>query len=84
MRPQQQTPTDRPKPARQEVEWSLPPTVERRDDAERDGRQHKHLPQLPPLPQRKDYLPIGAVKVLQEKELISEFKWLEVQNQGGL
>ena len=29
-------------------------------------------PQLPLLPQRKDYSPIGVVKILQEKELISE------------
>ena len=31
-RAQQQAPTDRPQPARQEDEWSLPTNVERRDD----------------------------------------------------
>ena len=35
MRPQQPTSSDRPQPARQEDEWSVPPTVERRDDAGR-------------------------------------------------
>ena len=74
VRSQQQAPTDRPQPARQEDEWSLPPTVERRD-----GRQHRHLSQLPLLPQRKDYLLTGAVKVLQEKGLISKFNWLEIK-----
>ena len=77
VRPQQQTPTDRPQPARQEDEWSLPPTVERRDDAER-WQTTQSSPQLPFLPQRKDYLLTGAVKVLREKELISKFNWLEV------
>ena len=32
-RPQQPTSTDRPAPIRQEDEWSIPPPVERRDDA---------------------------------------------------
>ena len=35
VRPQQPTSTDRPMPVRQEDKWSIPPTVERRDDAER-------------------------------------------------
>ena len=49
VRPQQQTLTDRPQPARQEDEWSLPPTVERRDDA---GRQQttQASPQAAPPP----------------------------------
>ena len=34
-RAQQQAPTDRPQPTRQEDEWSLPPNVERGDDTER-------------------------------------------------
>ena len=33
IRPQQPTSTDRPTPVRQEDEWSIPPLVERRDDA---------------------------------------------------
>ena len=35
VRPQQPTSIDRPMPIRQEDEWSIPPPVERRDDAER-------------------------------------------------
>ena len=34
-KPQQQAPSDRPQPARQEDEWSLTPNIERRDDTER-------------------------------------------------
>ena len=37
-RPQQPTSVDRPQPARQEDEWSVPPTDERRED--NVGRQH--------------------------------------------
>ena len=48
VRPQQQTPTDRPQPARQEDEWSLPPTVERRDDAERWQTMQSSPPVAPP------------------------------------
>ena len=66
-RVQQQAPTDRPQLTRQEDEWSSPPNVERRDDTERHDKQHKHLPQLPLLLQKKDYLPTGVVKTLQEK-----------------
>ena len=47
-RPQQQTPTDRPQPARQEDEWSLPPTVERRDKAERWQTTQSSPPAAPP------------------------------------
>ena len=48
VRPQQQAPTDRPQPARQEDEWSLPPTVERRDDAERWQTTQMCPPAAPP------------------------------------
>ena len=48
VRPQQQTPTDGPQPARQEDEWSLPSTVERRDDAERQQTAQTSLPAAPP------------------------------------
>ena len=78
MRPQQQAPADRPQLVRQEDEWSLPPML-REEMMQRGNRQHKCLPQLSLLLlQRKDYLPTGAVKVLQEKELLSEYSWLEV------
>ena len=48
MRPQQQTSTDRPQSARQEDEWSLPPTDERRDDAERWQTIQTSPPAAPP------------------------------------
>ena len=48
VRPQQQAPTDRPQTARQEDEWSLPPTVERRDDAERQQTIQPSPPAAPP------------------------------------
>ena len=44
----------------------------------RDAKQHRCLPQLPLLLQKKDYLLIGAVKVFQEKEQINKFSWLGV------
>ena len=64
---QQQAPIDRPQPTRQEDEWSLPPTVERRNDAERQ-QTTQMSPLLFPLLQKKDCLPTGVVKILQEKE----------------
>ena len=48
VRPQQQAPTERPQPARQEDEWSLPPTAERRDDAERWQTIQMSPPAAPP------------------------------------
>ena len=65
-RAQQQAPTDRPQPARQEDEWSSPTNVERRDDTERH-QTSQAPPPAAPLPQKKDYLPTGVVKTLQEK-----------------
>ena len=48
MRPQQQVSTDRLQPARQEDEWSLPPTVERGDDTERQQTTQTSPPAAPP------------------------------------
>ena len=48
VRPQQQARTDSPQPVRQEDEWSLPPTVERRDDAERWQTTQTSPPAVPP------------------------------------
>ena len=48
VRPQQQAPTERPQPARLEDEWSLPPMVERRDDAERWQTTQLLPPAAPP------------------------------------
>ena len=47
-RPQQQVSTDRPQPARQEDEWSIPPNIERRDDAERCQIAQTSPPAAPP------------------------------------
>ena len=60
-----------------QLDRKIPPNVERRDDTERHNNTNIS-PQLPLLPQRKDYLLTGAVKALQEKELINKFNWLEV------
>ena len=48
VRPQQPTSTDRPTPIRQEDEWSIPPPVERRDDAERCQIASMSFPAAPP------------------------------------
>ena len=45
----------------------LHPLMSKEEMVQRDDRQHKHLPQLPLLLQKKDYLPTGVVKTLQEK-----------------
>ena len=47
-RAQQQAPTDRPQPARQEDEWSSPTNVERRDDMERHQTSQVPPPAVPP------------------------------------
>ena len=52
-RPQQQVSTDRPQPVRQEDEWSIPPNIERRDDAERcQTAQTSPLTAPPPTEER--------------------------------
>ena len=48
IRPQQPAPTDRPTPIRQEDEWSIPPTGERRNDAERCQLASTSFPAAPP------------------------------------
>ena len=48
VRTQQQAPTDRPQPTRQEDEWSLPPNVERRDDTERQQTTQAPPQAVPP------------------------------------
>ena len=45
----------------------LHPLMSKEEAIQRGIRQHKRLPQLPLLPQKKEYLPIGVVKTLQEK-----------------
>ena len=47
-RAQQQAPTDRPQPARQEDEWSLPTNLERKDDTERHQTSQVLPPAVPP------------------------------------
>ena len=67
VRAQPQAPADKPQPARQEEEWSSPTNVERRDNTER-CQTTQASPPVPLLPWKKDYLPTGVVKALQEKE----------------
>ena len=47
-RSQPQVSTDRPQSVRQEDEWSIPPNVERRDDAERCQTAQTSPPAAPP------------------------------------
>ena len=47
-RAQQQAPTNRPQPARQEDEWSSPTNVERREDTERHQTSQAPPPDVPP------------------------------------
>ena len=56
----QQAPTDRPQPDRQEEDWSTPTNVERREDTER-CETSQAPPLMFPLPQKKEYSPIGVV-----------------------
>ena len=67
IRVQQQAPTGRLQLARQEDEWSFPPNVERRDDTEMTDNTNIS-PSCPSSYRGKDYLLIGVVKALQEKE----------------
>ena len=46
-RAQQQAPTERPQPARQEDEWSSPPIVERRENTERHQTSQAPPPAVP-------------------------------------
>ena len=48
MRPQPTTSTSGPQPVRQDDEWSVPPTVERRDDAGRQQVTQVSPPAAPP------------------------------------
>ena len=77
MRPQPTTSASRPQPARWNDEWSEPPTIERRDDV---GRQQVTWvsPHLLLLLQMKEYSPTGVVKILQEKEQISDSNQPEI------
>ena len=50
VRASQQAPIDRPQPIRQEDEWSLPPTVERGNNAEGQQMTQVSPPAVPPPP----------------------------------
>ena len=58
------------------------PLLLREEILQGDDKLHRHHPQLPLPLQKKDYSPIGVVKILHEKESISDSNQLEVQNQG--
>ena len=68
---------DGPQPVRQEDEWSVSPIAERRDDVGR-WQVTQTSPQPLLLPQRKDYLLTGVVRILQQKELVSDSNQLGV------
>ena len=79
-RPRGVTSPSAPQVNRQDDEWSMPLTTERREDT---GRQQitQASSSVAPLLKKKGYLPIGAVKVLPKKELLSEYSQLGVWNQ---
>ena len=69
--------------SQQDDEWSMPPTTERREGIERQQTTQASL-LVAPLLQKKGCLPIGAVRVLPQKELLSEYSQLGVRNQMTL
>ena len=86
MRPQQQALTDRPQPARQEDEWSLPPTVERRDDAERWQTTQLSPPAALPLTEERLFTNWSSEgspreRVNQQIQLASRLKSRRTTNQ---
>ena len=62
-RPRDTTSTNVPQMSRQDDEWSMPPTIERREGIERQQMTQASLP-VTPLLQKKGCLLIGAVRVL--------------------
>ena len=83
MRPRGTISTSVSQTNRQDDEWSMPLTAERREGT---GRQQitQASSSVAPLLQKKGYSPIGAVKVLPKKELLSEYSQLGVWNQVKL
>ena len=83
VRPRGATSTSVPQTNRQDDEWSMPLTTERREGT---GRQQvtQASPLVAPLLQKKGYSLTGAVKVLPQKELLSEYSQLGVWNQVKL
>ena len=69
--------------SRQDDEWSIPPTAERREGIERQQITQASLP-AKPLLQKKGYPPIGAVKVPPQKGLLRGYSQLGVWNQMKL
>ena len=61
----------------------MPPTTERREGIERQQITQASL-MVAPLLWKKGYSLIGAVRVLPQKELLSEYSQLGVQNQMKL
>ena len=77
-RPQPLASIDRPTPIRLEDEWSISPTVERRNNTERHQIASMSFPAVPPL-QKNIYLLTGVVKVLQEIEITNTSSRLEMK-----
>ena len=65
--------------SRQDDEWSIPPTAERGEGIEGQQVTQASL-LLAPLLRKKGYSPTGAVKVLPQKGLLSEYSQLGVQD----
>ena len=72
VRPRGATPTSVPQTNRQDDEWSMHLTTERREGTERQ-QVTQASPSVAPLLQKKDYSPIGAVRVLPKKEPLSKY-----------
>ena len=96
MRSQQQTSTDRPQPARQEDEWSLPPTVERGDDAGRRQTTHMSSPATPPpteerlftdwssegLPRERDNQQIQSARSVESRRTVNQTEQIVREQEG--
>ena len=74
------TSTSVPQTNRQDDEWSMPLTTERREGAE---RQHitQTSPLTAPLQQKKGYSLTGVAKIHPKKELLGKYNQLGVGNQ---
>ena len=63
----QQTPTDRPQPARQEDEWSSPTNVERMEDTERCQTSQVPPPDVPPPTEERLFTDWSSVDSPRER-----------------
>ena len=66
-RAQQQAPTDRPQPARQEDDWSSPTNIERREDTERHQTSQMPPPDVPPPTEERLFTNWSSVDSSRER-----------------